>query len=491
MHMNESRRLILKAFATSGLISTGVFSCALLPSSISADNSTSNRYQGDWAEAKKIRDAIIRPIFASNTFNILDFGAKGDNKTDCTQAFAKAIQACNQQGGGKVIVPAGSYLTGPIHLLSNVNLHIEEHAIIRFIPEPKRYLPLVKTRWEGLELMGYSPLIYAYKQKNIAVTGKGTLDGGATDQIWWPWKGPHKEKHWDLIPGEDQKPARMQLMADAENHVPVEERIYGEGAYLRPPFVQPYECENVLLEDFTIKNSPFWLLNPVLCQHVTVKGVTLDSHGPNNDGCDPESCDHVLIEDCTFNTGDDCIAIKSGRNADGRRINVPTQNVVIANCNMIAGHGGVVIGSEISGGVNHVFVENCQMSSPELERAIRIKTNSVRGGLIEHLRYRDINVGVVQNAIVINYFYEEGDAGNFDPIVRNIKIENLVCQKVLKKPMNIQGFSRDPIYDVHLTNCHFNQAKEKSIVRDINNLTFTNVSINGKAASVDDVVSTN
>ncbi|NVK25233.1 MAG: glycoside hydrolase family 28 protein [Gammaproteobacteria bacterium] len=468
-----SRRQLLKIAVAASVVS------AFTPVSTMASSLFSSSVTSDgWGTAYKIIKDIIEPSFLGNDYLVTDYILEGD--TDYELAFKKAIQACHNAGGGRVLVPAGEYLTGPIHLLSNVNLHLEKGAVVKFVTDPNRYLPAVKTRWEGMEHMGYSPLIYAYGQSNIAITGEGVLDGQGDNDTWWPWKGPHKEKHWNLIDGEDQKPARIKLMADVEAGVPVGQRMYAEGAYLRPPFIQPYECENVLIQGVTIKDSPFWLVNPVLCKSVTVRGVRFLSHGPNSDGCDPESCDHVLIEDCLFDTGDDCIAIKSGRNADGRRINVPSQNIVIRNCKMREGHGGVVIGSEISGGVNNLYVENCEMDSPYLERAIRIKTNSIRGGLIEKLRYRNINVGKVKNAIVINFYYEEGDAGTFDPTVRDIVIENLNCQEILKRPMNIQGFDRKPINDVHLVNCQFNNAKDSSIVRNINNLTFDDVTINGE-----------
>ena len=476
------RRSLMKAF-----VGASAYSAFAPNTAFASWLFTSEQKQDDWLKAIEIRSNIRLPVFQNRSFNLIDYFEAFDK--DYENAFQRAITACHKAGGGKVIVTKGTFLTGPIHLLSNVNLHLNEGAVIKFVTDPKRYLPAVLTRWEGMELMGYSPLIYAYKQTNIAITGKGTLDGSGNNQTWWPWKGPHKEGHWDLIEGEDQKPARMKLMADVENGVPVQQRQYADGAYLRPPFIQPYLCENILIEGVTITNSPFWLLNPVLSQHVTVKGVQFMSHGPNSDGCDPESCDHVLIEDCMFDTGDDCIAIKSGRNADGRRINIPSQNIVIRNCLMKEGHGGVVIGSEISGGVNNVFVEDCQMDSPHLERAIRIKTNSIRGGLIEHLRYRNINVGKVKNAIVVNFYYEEGDAGTFDPTVRDVVIENLHCTEVLKRPLNLQGFKRKPISDFHLKNCEFKQSKQESIVKNIKNFTLDNVTVNGQLVSPETLVS--
>lgn len=485
--MDENRRFVLKTLTSGSIALAGLSACA--KKDVSDVLSTKSSIKDDWQKAQEIRDAIVIPTFANATFNIKDFGAIGDNQFDCTSAINNAIKACHNAGGGKVLVADGTYKTGAIHLLSNVNLHIEEKATLSFSTDPKHYLPEVFTRWEGLELMGYSPLIYAYQQENIAITGKGVLEGNGNDQTWWPWKGPHKQAHWDIIPGEDQKPARDKLMADAEAGVAVSDRHYSEGAFLRPPFVQPYACKNVLIEDITIKNSPFWLLNPVLCKNVSVKGVSFLSHGPNSDGCDPESCDHVLIEGCTFDTGDDCIAIKSGRNEDGRRVATPCQNIVIADCNMREGHGGVVIGSEISGGVNNVFAERCQMSSPELERAIRIKTNSVRGGIIEHIRYRDITVGEVKNAIVINFFYEEGDAGNFDPIVRDIKIQNMHCENVLSKAFYLQGFDRDPIQNFHIENSHFKQVAKTSIVKNVEGFTVKKVSINGQPVSAEKLLS--
>ncbi len=431
--------------------------------------------QGDWHVADEIRRSILTPDIPDRRFNLTHFGGAGDGSTDCTDAFANAVAACSAAGGGQIFIPPGKYLTGPIHLQSKIDLHVSEGATIAFIPEPDRYLPPVLTHWEGLEFMGYSPLIYARGQTDVAITGRGTLDGGADETTWWPWKGGR----WSIgNEQEDQKFARRKLMEDAENHVPVEKRVYADGAYLRPPFIQPFDCDNVLIEDVTIRSAPFWLINPVLCRNVTVRGVTCESMGPNSDGCDPESCNNVLIEKCYFDTGDDCIAIKSGRNADGRRINTPSQNIVISDCDMRAGHGGVVIGSEISGGVRNVFAENCRMSSPDLERAIRIKTNSVRGGVIERLRYRDITVGEVQDAIVINYFYEEGDAGDFDPIVRDVLIENLSIDNA-QRVFQVRGFDRDPIRDLTLRDVTVASATEIGVVENVTNFTTDNVTING------------
>jgi polygalacturonase len=357
-------------------------------------------------------------------------------------------------------------------------LHLVEGATLRFSTNPTDYLPAVYTRWEGVELMNYSPLIYAFEAENIAVTGRGTLDGQADNERWWPWKG-REEYGWEGDEPE-QSVARTRLFQLAEDGVPVEERVFGDGDYLRPSFVEFYRCQSVLIEGVTIERSPMWLVHPTLCTNVTVRGITARSHGPNNDGCNPESCTDVLIEDCFFDTGDDCIAIKSGRNADGRRVGVPSANIVVRNCTMRDGHGGVVMGSEISGGVHHVFAERCQMDSPNLERVLRIKTNSVRGGTIENIYMRDIDVGQVADAVVrINFLYEEGDAGTFDPTVRDIYVQNVTSESS-EYALYLIGYDDAPIRDVHLTNCRFQDVEQGNVIEHVEGLALENVFINSE-----------
>lgn len=436
-----------------------------------------------WVVAETIRKTVVPPVFPDRIIDIRSFGADA-NSADNTAAIAAAILACHQQGGGTVLVKGGQYKCGPIHLLSNINLHIDESATLLFSTDPAAYLPPVFTRWEGMELMGSSPLIYAYQQTNIAITGKGALNGQADEVHWWPWKGRVKDgKDWSDPDTPTQDMARTQLQIEVENNLPVEKRIYAENAYLRPPFVQLYQCKNILIKDVTITNSPFWLIHPVLSENVTIDGVTCVSHGPNSDGCDPESCKNVVIKNCVFDTGDDCIAIKSGRNADGRRVNIPSENIVISDCKMRKGHGGVVIGSEISGGVRNVFVEDCQMSSPDLERGIRIKTNSVRGGIIEKIYVRDIQIGEVQTAIVIDFNYEEGDTGQFTPIVRDVEISNLICEKA-KQVFQVRGYSRSPIINLRLNNCIFKQVETIGILEELENFSANQVVIQGIPFSV-------
>ncbi len=234
------------------------------------------------------------------------------------------------------------------------------------------------------------------------------------------------------------------LLQLAEQGVPVAERRFGDGHFLRPNFIQPYRCTNVLIEGVTIVNSPMWEIHPVLSTNVTIRGVTIVSHGPNNDGCDPESCRDVLIEGCTFDTGDDCIAIKSGRNADGRRVNVPVENVIVRDCVMKDGHGGVTIGSEITGGARNIFAERCRMDSPRLDRVLRFKNNAMRGGTIEHVYMRDVTVGEVAESVVnADFYYEEGEAGGFTPVLRDVEVRSVTSRKS-KYAFYLRGFARAP-----------------------------------------------
>ena len=423
-----------------------------------------------WDLASQIRQAIRAPEIQDMDFPITGFGAIGDGKTDCTRAIADAIARR----------PPGVFMTGPVHLESHIDLHLEKGAVLSFIPEPERYLPAVFTRWEGMEMMGLSPLIYAFEKTDIAISGDGTLHGGADATHWWPWKGEWKGRFGDA--GQTQKSARDSLFEDSEAGVPPEQRYYAENAHLRPPFIQLYRCNNILIEDVTITDSPFWLIHPVLSESVTVRGVTCRSMGPNSDGCDPESCKNVLIENCVFDTGDDCIAIKSGRNADGRRINAPSENIIVSKCDMKAGHGGVVMGSELSGGIRNVFVENCRMDSPDLERGIRIKTNAMRGGGVENLNVRGLEIGTVRDLIVVNFYYEEGENGPFAPVVRDIDIRDVHCKNA-ERLLDMRGFAQAPIRDVSLSNITVDRTTRPSRVLHVENLVFDQVKVNGENVS--------
>jgi len=419
---------------------------------------------------------IRAPQFPDRVFDIVQYGAIAGAQENSSDAIAKAIDACSKAGGGRVLVPRGEFLTGPIHLKSNSNLHLEEGAVLKFSTDPQKYLPLVLTRFEGTECMNYSPLIYAFEQNNVAVTGTGLLDGQADNDHWWSMRAKAKTDADALV-------------AMADRDVAVSQRIFGEGHYLRPNFFQPYRCNNVLIEGIRIRSSPMWELNPVLCRNVTVRNVNITSFGPNNDGCDPESSTDVLIEGCVFETGDDCIAIKSGRNRDGRRVGVACENIVIRDCTMKDGHGGVSLGSEGSGGIHNVFVDNCRMDSPNLQRALRLKTNSFRGGSYENVYFTNVTVGQVAEAVIeVDFFYpeyanREGRGGPFQPLVKNVVVENVTSQKS-KRALYLRGYPDAPVSGVRIAHCSFLDVAENDVIENVKGLQLEDVKRNGKEMNV-------
>jgi polygalacturonase len=408
----------------------------------------------------------------------VDYGAVGDGKTKCTEAFKRAIEACHNSGGGRVIVPFGVYSTGAIHLKSNVNLHLEDSAKIIFSRDSSDYLPMVFTRWEGMECMNYSPFIYAYKQTNIAITGNGTLDGNSNKQgAWWSWVGIPK-LGWKE--GEPHQRTDNVILGDYnDRQVDPRSRIFGPGHRLRPNFIQTYACKNVLISGIRMINSPMWNIHPVLCENVIVDGVKVETLGPNNDGCNPESSRNVWIKNCYFNTGDDCIAIKSGRNGDGRRINVPSENIIIENCQMQEGHGGVVIGSEVSGGVRNVFASNCDMDSPNLDIVLRIKTSSQRGGVIENIYMKDINVGRYGEAAVLcTMFY--GKPGNYIPTIRNVFVENLKVTKGGKVGLLVNAYEQSPVQNLQMKNCDIKGVDKPFEINYVKDMKLVDVKMNNQ-----------
>ncbi|HEV7241748.1 MAG TPA: glycoside hydrolase family 28 protein [Thermoanaerobaculia bacterium] len=420
-----------------------------------------------WASLPDLLARITSPRIPRRDFLITKY-----------KTIHKAIDAAHKAGGGRVVVPEGDYETGAIHLKSRVELHVAAGATLRFSRDTSKY-PLVLSRWEGVELMNYSPLIYAFECEDVAVTGEGTLDGQADDEHWWPWKGVTTGKRADVTKNNEgpapQLADRNQLFQQAEDGVSVAQRVYGPGHFLRPSFIEPYRCTNVLIEGVTIRNAPFWVTHPTLCTNVTVRGIKVDSHGPNNDGCDPESCRDVLIEDCVFDTGDDCIALKSGRNADGRRLSTPVENVIIRNCEMKDGHGGITVGSEISGGARNVFAEKCRLDSEHLERALRFKTNTLRGGVIENVFVRDIEIGTVNLApIEIDLRYEPRDSGPFIPEVRNVLVERM-RSKQSKHALYIRGLEQAPVRNIVIRDSEFRGVAQGHVIEGAVELTLERV----------------
>jgi unsaturated rhamnogalacturonyl hydrolase len=397
--------------------------------------------QMGWDAYPAILAHIHAPVFASKNFPITDFGAKADGATDCTDAIRQAIEACNQAGGGHVLVPDGTFLTGGIRLLSNVDLHLADHATLQFLVNATEY-PKGLVRHEGVERTDVVGPIYAFEQENIGITGNGTIDGGG-------------EANW------------VQLF----------------GSNSRPNFVVPFRCKNVIIEGLTVHNSPMWEINPVYCTNVIVRGLNIDSHQANNDGCDPDSCKYVLIDRCTFNTGDDCIAIKCGKDDDGRRVNIPTEFVVVRNSTMKDGHGGVTLGSECTPAIRNVFIENDHMDSPNLNAFIRFKDSVSRGGVIENIYMRNVDVGSVakgsKNAgIIIDYTYTTGGAGSggYIPILRNVSISNVKGANI-PKLVYLSAGPTAVIQNVQVKDCVFTGPDPAELAQNQGIITFTNVKI--------------
>jgi polygalacturonase len=426
---------------------------------------------GGWEQLPGILKNIKTPTFPDRDFDITQFGAKADGKTDCTEAIKKAIAKCHEAGGGRVLVPAGgTYYTGPIHLKSNVHLEVSKGAALLFSDNFMDYLPPVLIRWEGEECYSLSPLIYANNCENIAVTGRGILQGNG--ETWWNWRKSE---------GEPYRAANNVKKEWSQSKKPVAERILAKkNFHWCPTFISPYNSKSILIDGLTLIDGPFWNVHPVYCRSVIVRNLTIRNQGPNGDGCNPDSCQYVLIEGCLFDTGDDCIAIKSGKNEDGRRVNRPSEYIVVRNCTMKEGHGGVVMGSEMTGGVRSVYAEDCEMDSPNLDRALRIKTNSVRGGTVENVYMRNVKVGQVADAVFkVNFLYGEKDTGAFTPTVRNINMENVICNKS-KYGVRIDAYERSPVSGLHLKNCRFMDVHEGNILNHVKDVKVDNVKINGK-----------
>lgn len=473
-----SRRTLLKdgILVASGLVaspflikSVPAFATPLLP-----QQSNANLRE---TQIKAILASVTIPTFPRKAFPITSFGAVGDGVTDNTAAFRKAIQACAAAGGGSVVVPAGKFLTGPIVLKSNVNLNlVAASSTILFTTNFKAYLPVVPTRWQGIDLMNYSPFIYAYADPktsspltNIGITGLGTIDGQASSSNWWGFKS--KENTGFLA-----------LEKLASQGTPIAQRVFGDGHFLPPSFIQIYNCKNVLIQGVTLINSPFWNIHPILCTNVTVNSVKLKSVGPNTDGCDPESCNGVVIKNCTFDVGDDCIALKAGRNADSQRVHRPCQNVVISDCTCVAGHGVLTIGSEMTDGVRDVFASNFQMGGAMMESGLRIKTNSQRGGTIQNIHLDAVKGGSISKiGIEITEVYKDKvDLSGVTsiPKVTDIFVSNFSLTSC-KTAWQMTGISGSPIGNVKLTACTFTKSSKKPSAIDVSNLLLTNVTVNG------------
>jgi len=419
----------------------------------------------NWNQAAEIVQRIQEPEFQNRSFNIVDLGAKGDGKHNDLPALQGAINICNQVGGGRVVVPKGVYwLEGPIHFKSNVNLYLSEGSILRFSAKPDDFLPLVYTRWEGTELFNYSPFIYANNCTNIAITGSGTIDGNAKE-TFAPWL-------------KKQTPDQNNLRDMGDEGVPVEQRIFGAGHWLRPSFIQFINCHRVKMEGVKVIESPFWIIHPVYSSHIIMRNLHIESFRLNNDGIDIDSCKDVLVEGCTFSTGDDAVVIKSGRDYEGRQLGRSSENIVIRNNTCLKVHNGIAIGSEMSGSVRNVFIENNTIKSGR--NLIYFKSNLDRGGTIENVFVRNIEVGIATKTLI--YFqtdYHSFRGGHFPPTFRNFHIENVTCKET-GYGVRVQGHLESPITGVHIKNVSIEKAKTPVKIHEHDQVVLQGVTINGK-----------
>ena len=437
------------------------------------------------AEYRAIERSIEQPKIAKRTVVITKFGAKTTaSAVQNQQAIHRAIAYLAKQGGGKVVVPAGKWQTGALRLASGIELVVSKDALLQFVFDRSLY-PLVKTSWEGMMCWNYSPCIYSYGADDVVVSGEGTIDGGGSNETWWPMCGKQVFGYVKGVTKEAQvSGSRRRLQQLAEDDVPWDERRFGLGQGLRPQLINFVKGNRVRVSGVTLLHSPFWVIHPLLCKNVTVDGVKIWNEGPNGDGCDPEACENVLIQNTHFHTGDDCIAIKSGRNNDGRMWNKPSRNIIIRNCVMEDGHGGIVIGSEISGGCKNVYAEDCTMDSPHLDRVLRIKTNNCRGGRIENINMRRVKVGQCKEAVVkinLDYEPEEPCYRGFEPEVRDVNVEDVTCRKSAYGVLIVGRDSVENVSDIRLKDCVFNGIGRENvrITGKTRNVKFDNVMMNG------------
>ena len=437
------------------------------------------------AEYRAIERSIEQPKIAKCTVVITKFGAKTTaSAVQNQQAIHRAIAYLAKQGGGKVVVPAGNWQTGALRLASGIELVVSKDALLQFVFDRSLY-PLVKTSWEGMMCWNYSPCIYSYGADDVVVSGEGTIDGGGSNETWWPMCGKQVFGYVKGVTKEAQVlGSRRRLQQLAEDDVPWDERRFGLGQGLRPQLINFVKGNRVRVSGVTLLHSPFWVIHPLLCKNVTVDGVKIWNEGPNGDGCDPEACENVLIQNTHFHTGDDCIAIKSGRNNDGRMWNKPSRNIIIRNCVMEDGHGGIVIGSEISGGCKNVYAEDCTMDSPHLDRVLRIKTNNCRGGRIGNINMRRVKVGQCKEAVVkinLDYEPEEPCYRGFEPEVRDVNVEDVTCRKSAYGVLIVGRDSVENVSDIRLKDCVFNGIGRENvrITGKTRNVKFDNVMMNG------------
>ncbi len=423
-------------------------------------------------------------VLRAERIDMLKAGAKANGKTLNTRVINATIDRLHRGGGGTLFFPAGTYLTGSIRMKSNITLELEAGATLLFSDNFDDYLPFVEVRHEGVMMKSFQPLIYAADAENITIKGEGTLDGQG--RKWWL---EFFRVMVDLKDNGMRDINKYQPMWDVQNDTAA---IYAETnkdyvntlqrRFFRPPFIQPVRCKRVKIEGVKIINSPFWTVNPEFCEDVTVRGITIDNApSPNTDGINPESCRNVHISDCHISVGDDCITIKSGRDAQARRLGVACENITITNCTMLSGHGGVVIGSEMSGGVRKVTISNCVFDGTD--RGIRIKSTRGRGGVVEDIRVSNIVMSnIKREAVVLNLKYSKMPAepkSERTPVFRHISISGMTVTDV-QTPLKIVGLEEAPISDITLRDIRIRNGKQKCIFEDCERITADQVFVDGE-----------
>jgi polygalacturonase len=422
----------------------------------------------DWSLVATIVERIEAPRIPDREFRVTLPDARPDSG-DARPAILAGIEAAAAAGGGRVALSKGTWFSrGPIHLRSGIELHLEEGATLVFSPDPADYLPVVKTRWEGTEVMSYSPLVYARDVEDVAITGPGTIDGNAASGF----HGWHGQAAADV-----QRLRRMGFEG-----VPLEARVFGAGTRLRPPLVQILGGRRVRLEGYTARNSPFWVNHLVYVEHATVRGLTVDSHFPNNDGVDVDSSRWVLVERSTFRTGDDAVVIKSGRDLDGRRVGRPSEYVVVRD-NDMGGEDGIALGSEMSGDIRYVFFTDNRLRSGA--SAIRFKANLDRGGTVEHVGARRFDVGSFERLFWFQLDYPGELGGRFPSVYRDIVFQDFSVGDV-GTFFEAHAPAEAPLRQVVLENISVRSAKRRLVLDNVEGLALDEVRVGGERVEAAD-----
>lgn len=455
------------------MIGSGAASLAALSGCATVPHGAAGIALPDWREADNLANSIRPPRIAEASFRPAATALSASDGRDRRPAIQAAIEEAAASGGGRVVLGEGLWFSdGPIHLRSGIELHLAKDAVLRFSGNAESYLPAVLTRWEGTDVYTYSPFIFATGCTDVALTGPGTIDGQG-EANFLPWR-------------ETQNPIKNILRNMGRDGVPVEERVFVGERRLRPHFVQFHECERVLVDGVTLRDSPFWMIHPVYSRDVTIRNVTCVSRHVNSDGVDPDSSQRVLIEDCDFDVGDDGVAIKSGRDQDGWRRGIPSRNIVIRRCRYLGDTGGAVaIGSEMSGGVSNVWIEdwNLQQSS----HALYFKANLDRGGRIADIHARNIVCGRTEAALIFTNDYHGYRGGNAPPEFTRVTVENMRVRQA-KYGLAIQGHPDAPVRDVLVAGLVIDEVEVPLEAEDVRNIELVAVTMNGRAQNIADAL---